>query len=187
MTDTAAPSTPTLGTALRRLYFTRFAFAIVWALVLFATSSLTGPVLTVLLVLYPLVDAAAVAWQLRAEGSSASPRIAEWINVVTSVAAAIALGIASASSIGAVLAVWGIWAVVSGAMQLVTALLRRRAGGQVPLVISGAISVLAGFSFALQGLRGATSATSVGGYAILGGIFFLISAIRLSILLRRKA
>jgi uncharacterized membrane protein HdeD (DUF308 family) len=186
MTDITAP-TQSVGSALRRLYFIRFAFAIVWAGALIATSAAQGPVLTALLVIYPFVDAAAVGWQLRAEGRGASPRIAELFNIVLSVAAAIGLGIASASSISAALAIWGAWAVLSGITQLVTALLRRRAGGQIPLVISGAISVLAGASFVVSGLRGTSGAIGIAGYAVLGGLFFLIAAIRLSIVLRKRA
>lgn len=185
MTETIAPAP--LGSAFRRLYFIRAVFAIIWAGVLIATAGALGPLLTVLVVIYPLVDAAAVGWQLRFEGKGASPRVAETLNIVFSVAAAIGLGIASTVSIGAVLAVWGAWAIVSGITQLITALLRRRAGGQIPLVISGAISVLAGGSFLVSGLQSGTSGVGIGGYAVLGGIFFLIAAIRLSIVLRRKA
>ncbi|TPW71502.1 hypothetical protein [Schumannella sp. 10F1B-5-1] len=196
-TDTptaAAASATALAPALRRLYFVRFGFAVVWAAVLIAISAAGAApdiLLGVLVVVYPLVDAAAVLWQLRAGGAedagagAASPHLAEWLNVVMSVVAAIALGIAAASSVGAVLAVWGVWAVLSGVTQLVTAVLRRRSGGQVPLILSGGISVLAGTGFLVQGLGGAASATGIGGYALVGGVFFLIAAIRLSVLLRR--
>jgi uncharacterized membrane protein HdeD (DUF308 family) len=182
----SAPAVPAIAPALRTLYFVRFALAIVWALALFATAGRAGVPFTVLVVLYPLIDAAAVLWQLRAGRGSDGSRIPEWINVVMSVAAAIALGIAASSSVAAALAVWGVWAIVSGITQLVTAILRRRAGGQVPLIVSGAISVFAGTGFLVQGLGGAGSAVGVGGYAILGGIFFLIAAIRLSLVLRTR-
>ncbi|HEY0246740.1 MAG TPA: DUF308 domain-containing protein [Gryllotalpicola sp.] len=172
---------------LRRLYFIRFAFAIVWAVVLIASGGTAGPLLTVLLVIYPLVDAASVLWQIRSEGAASQPRVTEWINVVVSVIVAIALGVTSTVSVAAALGVWGAWAVVSGITQLITAVLRRRAGGQWPQILSGAISVLAGGSFLLSAIHGATSMSTVGGYAILGGVFFVISAIRLSILLRRAA
>lgn len=184
---TSAASTTRLGAALRRIYFVRFAFALVWAALVFATASTQGPVLTVLLVLYPLVDAGAVLLQLRAEGPARGPRPAEWVNVALSVAAAIALGWASTVSAAAVLIGWGIWAVVSGLTQLFAAILRRKSGGQVPLMISGAISVLAGSAFAAQGFQGGGTLLGVGGYALLGGIFFLIAAIRLSIVLRKAS
>jgi hypothetical protein len=47
--------------------------------------------------------------------------------------------------------------------------------------------VPAGLGFLFQGLQGGTGAAGVGGYAILGGIFFLVAAIRLTIVLRRNA
>ncbi len=186
MTDTS-PTTRLEAASLRRLSLLRFAFAVVWAIVLFSTANAPVAVLAVLLVVYPLVDAGAVVWQLRSEGPTASPKAAEWINVVLSVAAAIGLGIAASVSVGAALATWGVWAVALGITQLVTALLRRRTGGQIPLVVSGAISVLAGIAFFVQGIGGTGSAVGLGGYAILGGIFFLISAIRLGIVLRKDA
>lgn len=172
--------------ALRRLYFTRFAFAIVWAGILFTTAKTTGPGLTILLVIYPLFDAGAVLWQIRADRNSRTSKPVEWINVTVSIVVAVALGIASTSSIGTALAVWGAWAICSGIPQLITAIRNRAAGGQVPQMLSGGISVLAGAAFLGQGLNHATSMAGAGGYAILGGIFFLISAIRLGMATRSR-
>jgi uncharacterized membrane protein HdeD (DUF308 family) len=176
-----------MTSTLHRLYFVRFAFALMWATILVATSPEVGPVLTVLLVIYPLVDAAAVLWQLQDEGRGQAPQMTEIANVGISVAVAVALGWTSTESIGAALGVWGAWAVASGATQLATAIQRRRAGGQIPQILSGAISILAGLAFLTQSFQDATSITPVGGYATLGGLFFLVSAIRLTILHRRSA
>lgn len=181
----SAVSSVALGATLRRIYFIRFAFALVWAALVFTVGSAEGPLQTVLLVLYPLVDAGAVLLQIRAEGDSRGPRPAELINVVLSVLAAIALGWASTVSAPAVLLAWGAWAIVSGLTQLFAAVLRRKSGGQVPLMISGGISVLAGGAFAAQGLQGGGAFAGVGGYAVLGGIFFFIAAIRLSVALKK--
>lgn len=186
-TTSTSASTPTYGTALRRLYFIRFAFAVVWAGLVFATATMAGPVLTVLLIVYPLFDAAAVLWQLRANPDSQRSKAAEWVNVVVSVVVAIALGVASTISIAAALAVWGVWAIGAGIPQLIAAIRNRRAGGQVPQMLSGGISVFAGSGFLLQGLQGAGNIAGVAGYATLGAIFFLVSAIRLSMILRKKA
>jgi uncharacterized membrane protein HdeD (DUF308 family) len=186
MTSSAASSTRP-GATLRRIYVIRFAFALVWAALIFVTSSTIGPLTTVLLVLYPLVDAGAVILQIRSEGESRGPRPAEWANVALSVLAAIALGWASTVSSAAVLIVWGSWAIVSGVTQLFAAILRRKSGGQVALIVSGAISVLAGGAFAAQGVQGGGNITGIGGYAILGGIFFLIAAIRLTVVLRKAS
>jgi uncharacterized membrane protein HdeD (DUF308 family) len=173
---------PAFRVGLRNLYVIRFAFALIWAAIVFVAAGSGAPILTVLVVLYPLADAAAVLWQLRSEGSDRASRVPEWINVVLSVVAAILLGWASTVSVGALLTVWGLWAIASGIVQLITAVLRRKLGGQIPLIVSGAISILAGVAFATS--QATSGATGIGGYAILGGVFFLIAAIRLTVLSR---
>lgn len=180
MTMTDSPKAAQLASTLRRLYLARFGFAVGWALLLALVSPLSSVVLTALLVLYPLVDAASVLIELRASGAGASTRASAKANIVLSVAASLALGIASTVSPAAVLATWGVWAVLSGGAQLVTALRRRRLGGQWPVMISGGLSFVVGFAFLAQGIGGATTVTSIAGYATLGGIFFVISAIRLA-------
>lgn len=187
MTISEAETAPSYGGVLRRLYFIRFAFAIIWAGLVFATATTGGATLTVLLVIYPLFDAGAVLWQLRADPDADRSKRSEWVNVVVSVIVAIALGISSSIAVSAALAVWGAWAIGSGIPQLITAIRNRRSGGQVAQMLSGGISVLAGASFLFQGLRGAGAITGVAGYATLGGIFFLVSAVRLSLKLRTQA
>nr|WP_296768976.1 hypothetical protein [Rhodococcus sp. (in: high G+C Gram-positive bacteria)] len=181
MTTTVPRSSSQLIGTLRTLYFARFAFAAAWAAILVATKPQLGALLTFLVVVYPLVDAAAVSWQLRIDGSAGAPRTTERINVVVSVVVAIALGWASTYSLAAALGIWGVWAAASGLTQLVTAVKRRSAGGQIPQMLSGGISIAAGLAFATQALQGSDSIDSVGGYALLGGVFFLVSAVRLSL------
>ena len=53
-------------------------------------------------------------------------------------------------------------------------------------MLSGGISLFAGGAFVAQGLQGSGMIMGVAGYALLGAIFFLVSAIRLSIVLRKK-
>lgn len=183
-TTPAAASVDGFRRALRRLYFLRFAFAVVWAGLVFATGGTAGPFLTVLLIAYPLFDAAAVLWQLRAAPEADRSTASEWVNVVVSVIVAIALGVASTFSLSAALAVWGAWAIGSGLPQLISAIRNRRSGGQVAQMLSGGISLVAGSAFLVQGLQGAETIVGAGGYATLGAVFFLVSAIRLSIVLR---
>ena len=83
------------------------------------------------------------------------------------------------------LLVWGLWAVTAGAVQLIVALTRRGLGGQWPMILSGGISVLAGLGFILQSGSSSASLVGLAGYATLGGIFFLVSAIRLGARMRR--
>ena len=173
---TVIAENPTLGTApaLRRLYFVRFGFAVVWAALLAVTASDLGLAAGVLLVLYPLFDVAAAVVDAR---SSRNREL--WLNIVISSLAAIGLAVAATSGIPAALRVWGAWAVLAGIVQLIVGLRRRRLGGQWAMILSGGISVLAGGSFIAGAGKDGASLTNLAGYAVLGGVFFLISAIRL--------
>lgn len=182
MSAVAAPPAIT-GTAptLRRLYFVRFAFAIVWALVMFTMTKEITAAAAVLLVLYPLFDVGAAvvdARSSRATGTQGSPTLL-YLNMAISLIAAAGVGVACASGIPAVLRVWGAWAIVSGLVQLVVAIPRRKLGGQIPMILSGAISALAGASFIASAGADDPKLTNAVGYAIPGGVFFLISALRL--------
>lgn len=179
MTTTAAPVSPAGAPVLRRLYLVRFGFALVWAVALFPTASSIGAVSATLLVLYPLFDAGAAVVDARSSRSSRSaPGL--YVNITISVIAAVGLVFAASSGIPAVLRVWGVWAAVAGLIQLFVALRRRALGGQWAMIASGTISTLAGISFFLHATTPHASLTNLAGYALLGGIFFLVSALRLA-------
>src|SRR3954467_1846595 len=171
-TIAASPRISGTASVLRRLYFVRFAFAIVWALVMFTTASKLGPVAVTLLVLYPLFDMAAAIIDARASRTTGSPALL-YVNIAVSLITAIGVAIACTSGIPAVLRGWGAWAVVAGLVQLIVGVTRRKMGGQWPMIISGGISVLAGGSFIAGASAANASLSNVAGYAVLGGIFFL--------------
>jgi uncharacterized membrane protein HdeD (DUF308 family) len=173
MTTTTAPA-QTLGGNLRRLYFVRFGFALVWAALMFTTAKEIGALSATLLVIYPLFDVAAAIVDVRS-----SRKTGLYVNIAISSLATVGLAVAAASGIPAALRVWGAWAVVAGAIQLVVGLSRRRMGGQWPMILSGGISVLAGGSFIAGASKDGASLSGLAGYALLGGIFFLVSALRL--------
>ncbi|MBO1330773.1 hypothetical protein [Streptomyces sp. VRA16 Mangrove soil] len=175
-----APLTGTpLPAALRKLYLLRFAFAAVWAALLFTTADSLNLAGRTLLVLYPLFDAACAVVDLRSTRAAGSALTRLYVNIGLSVLTAVALAVALASGIPAVLRVWGVWAVTAGVTQLALGLVRRQWGGQWPMIVSGAISTLAGVSFFLQAGNGAATLRNLAGYAFLGGVFFLVSALRL--------
>ena len=179
MTITATtPDQATSAPALRRLYIVRFAFAAVWAASLLALGSDLRAATKVLLVLYPAFDVAAAVVDARSSRTSRATK-GLYANILISTAAAIGLAVAVASGSADVLRVWGLWAITAGLVQLVVALLRRSTGGQWPMILSGGISVLAGASFLAQATKTHPSLAPLTGYAALGGIFFLISALRL--------
>jgi len=168
-----AGATSTAG-HLWRLYFARFVFAAAWAGTFAAIGSKIDAGSVTLLILYPAFDVAAAIFDARSTRDRALD-----VNIAVSTAAAAGLAFAAAGDIPDVLRAWGAWAVVAGLVQLYLALRRRRAlGGQWAMILSGGISVLAGAGFIGQA-GSATSMKQVAGYAALGGIFFLISAVRL--------
>ncbi|MEU4286869.1 hypothetical protein AB0E63_01490 [Kribbella sp. NPDC026596] len=176
-TGTVADATSSTK-ALRTLYYVRFGFAIIWAILMMAMAKTINPGTVALLVIYPLFDLAAAVIDFRSSGAS-RPKAPLYLNMGLSLLAAIGLAVAATSGIPSVLRVWGVWAITAGIVQLIVAILRYRLGGQWAMILSGGISVLAGSSFIVMAGGPNASLTTVAGYAILGGVFFLISAIRL--------
>jgi uncharacterized membrane protein HdeD (DUF308 family) len=164
--------------ALRRLYAVRFAFAAAWAALLLVAGSELTTGAKVLLFLYPAFDVAAAVVDARSARTS-GPVKGLYANMAVSVLAAIGVAVAGTSGVADVLRVWGAWAVVSGLIQLLVGVARRPMGGQWAMILSGGISVLAGASFIRSAGQDDPSLTALAGYATLGGIFFLVSAIRL--------
>lgn len=87
-----------------------------------------------------------------------------------------------------VLGVFGVWAILSGLLQLGTALRRRkRYGAQWAMILSGAQSALAGGAFIFQAQAPAVpSIATIAGYAGFGAFYFLVSGLALSISARRR-
>jgi uncharacterized membrane protein HdeD (DUF308 family) len=160
--------------SLRNLYLARFGFAVVWAGLLAVTAKDLGVVAVALLVLYPLADVAAAVVDLRSSGNKAL-----YVNIAMSALAAAGLAVAASGGIPAVLRVFGAWAVVAGVIQLVVGVSRRKLGGQWAMILSGAGSVLAGSSFVIGAGREGATLVNLAGYAVVGGVLFLISALRL--------
>jgi len=177
MTSTVADAT-SRTVRLRNLYYVRFGFAVIWAGLLALTASTLNPASITLLVIYPLFDLAAAVIDFRDSGTERS-RTPLYINMALSLLTAIGLAVAVSSGIPDVLRVWGVWAITAGIAQVIVALFRYRLGGQWAMILSGGISTLAGTSFILQAGGAKASVTALAGYATLGGVFFLISAVRL--------
>jgi uncharacterized membrane protein HdeD (DUF308 family) len=182
---TTAPADSPIRTAttdatpvLRKLYFGRFAFAIVWAAAFGLTASPYGSAALALAVLYPVFDVVAAAIDARSAAAAGRSRVALYLNIGVSAVAAVALGVVGTGDVGDVLRVWGAWAIASGAVQLAVGVQRRAQKGHYPMIFSGGISILAGSSFVISA-HDATKLTSIAGYAVLGGVFFLVSALRL--------
>ena len=125
-----------------------------------------------LLTAYPLIDVVASLASARVQEHGTALRV----NAAISALAAVVVGAtAFGSDAGAALAAFGAWAAVSGAMQFVLAL---RGSRQVPMLISGGVSTLAGVSFlSAAGMHDAHLAV-LGGYMAVGAVLYLVSARR---------
>ncbi|MFC5061085.1 DUF308 domain-containing protein [Actinomycetospora atypica] len=163
------------------LLLARIVFALVWAAVLLAVGPGLGLAMVVVLVLYPVGDLVLVgADALRSGTASRGARIGLGFNLAVSAVAAVLLAVAAADGVPAVLRVWGAWAVVAGAGQLVVALARRRTRrGQWPLIVSGGLSCVVGFAFVAMAAGPAPQLAPLAGYAAAGAVFALIGFLRL--------
>ncbi|KPC68293.1 membrane protein, partial [Streptomyces sp. NRRL F-6602] len=184
LTESAAatastPAAASPAAALRKLYFLRFAFAAAWAALLLTTAGTLTTLTAVLLVAYPLFDVGCAVADLRFARAHAQPVRGLYANIALSTLTAAGLAVAATSGIPAVLRVWGAWAITAGLVQLAVGVARRGLGGQWAMIASGGISTLAGASFIAQAGGADASLSALAGYAFLGGVFFLASALRL--------
>jgi hypothetical protein len=186
-TRPAPPAPTTLARALRNLYFIRTGFSLVWVALLFAVASTAPALMTALLVLYPAWDVLATLRDLQINRAGGTSRLPQYLNVGLGLGTTAAVALALPRGVPAVLVVFGAWAVLSGLLQLVLAWRRRQLGGQWPLIISGAQSMLGGSSFVLLAHEPTMGLTSLGGYAAFGAFYFLLAALRLHHSLRGAA
>jgi uncharacterized membrane protein HdeD (DUF308 family) len=161
------------------LFLIRGLVAIVWAVAFAAAADTPTTDVTVgaavLLVLYPLIDVAASLIDARNERGSA--RRVLLVGAATSALAAIALAVAATGTVADALAVFGVWAVVSGVAQLVTALRRRaKFGSQWPMLLAGGISAILGVAFVAASTRTDPMLSMLAIYAATGGIDFILQA-----------
>jgi len=184
MTQDLAAS-PSAG-ALTRYYFVRAAVAAAWVAAALTAGESHPAAAAVLLVLYPAWDALANARDAQANGGlPANPSQA--LNLAVSAVTAMAVLLALRSGMHAVLAVFGVWAVLAGLLQLATGLRRWRSyGAQWAMVLSGVQSALAGAFFLKQATGPATpSIATIAPYAAFGAFYFLVSAVWLAVRNRR--
>ena len=173
---------------LKSYYFTRAGVSVVWVAAAFTLGSRMPPVAAALLLAYPAWDALANFVDARRSGGltqNGSQAFNVGVSAITTMAVAFALG----QGMHAVLAVFGVWAILAGLFQLITGVRRWKAGGQWAMVLSSAQSVLAGAFFVRQATGAATPGiTDIAPYAAFGAFYFLASAIWLTVAdMRRRS
>lgn len=167
---------------LKQYYFLRAAFSIAWVVAAFAVGPSSPAIAGVLLALYPAWDAAANFVDGLRSGGLDQNRT-QVLNVVVSLATTIAVLIALQMSMNWVLGVFGMWAILSGLLQLGTAIRRWKSyGAQWAMVLSGGQSALAGGFFIFQATTPMSpTIATVTGYAAVGAVYFLVSAVWLTV------
>jgi uncharacterized membrane protein HdeD (DUF308 family) len=173
-----------------RVFLIRGVIAIAWAAIFVAVAGSLTTGLTVgagvLLVLYPLIDAVATLIDARSQHGSARRLLL--VNAGSSILAAVALGVAATRGVAVVFVVFGVWAAVSGAAQLVVALRRRaQLGNQWPLLLANGVSVIGGVAFIIAAIVGHPKLGMLAIYAATGGTEFVIQAWLLARRRRRLA
>jgi len=163
----------------REVAVTRAAAAVLWAIVyllaLHGQRVLTSsdiPVLAgLLLAAYPVIDAVASIseWRLRSDRAELCAGVViDGLAIIGLLMAALSLHTQS------VLIAFGAWALASGLLQLTRAWRTDRPRRvQLPLTTSGAISAIAGVSFAAMASQHIAHLSYLGGYAVLGALLFL--------------
>lgn len=169
------------GYSLRKLYFTRTVFQILWAGSVIATAIAEPAIAAVLLIVYPLWDVACTVYDLNTSALDGSARTSQIINAVVGAATAIGIAFTVFRQPAYAIGIFGVWAFGAGLLQLAAGLIRRKQlGGQWAMILSGLQSMAAGAAFGLGGLQGKFHVKDLGGYAIFGAIYFLIAGILLS-------
>lgn len=166
---------------LQSYYFARAAFSIAWVAAAVYSAG-QAPLATILLVIYPAWDAIANYFDARANGGLAVNR-SQMLNVAASSFMTLVVIVAIMKDNYAVLAVYGIWAILSGLLQLYTGVRRWRTyGAQWIMILSGAQSTLAGAFMIIKSLGAMPpSIVDIAPYAGFGAFYFLLSAIWLTV------
>lgn len=179
-TSTLTTRTPRANgerSSLLKLYLIRGILAVVWAAVFAGAHDTLDARAIVLLIVYPLIDAVSSVIDYRAL-SDDSERGLTAFNGVLSALATPAVGIAGTSGVAAALSVFGVWAVLSGAAQVVVGLRRRgpELGRQWPMLIAGGLSFVVGIFYNIQAAGDEPSLDVLSVYATGGGVFFIVQA-----------
>lgn len=171
---------------LKPYYLTRAVVAGVWFAAAFSVGMTSPAAASALLIAYPAYDAIANLIDAQRSGGL-KPNTSQSVNVAISVVAAIAVAVALKHDMHAVIGVFGTWAILAGAFQLITGVRRWKIGAQWAMVLAGAQSALVGAYFIKQAVgSAAVGIVDIAPYAAFGALYFFISAVWLAIAEARR-
>jgi uncharacterized membrane protein HdeD (DUF308 family) len=163
---------------LKRYYAIRAIASVLWIALALTIGQAQPAAGAVLFVAYPLWDCVANYVDARRNGGlRVNPT--QFLNTLVSAVVTVAVGAALTRDVYAATAVLGVWAGLSGVLQLATGVRRwREASAQWPQILSGAQSCLAAthvVGSALDRAPGITVA-SIWPYVAFGALYFALSA-----------
>jgi uncharacterized membrane protein HdeD (DUF308 family) len=165
---------------LRKLYFIRVAFSVTWVILVSLLAKTSFTAATILLVIYPLWDVVGTFLDIRANQGNGTSVTPQYVNVAISIITTLAVAFAISKDVPSALIVFGAWALLTGLIQLVLGLKRRKEfGGQWPMILSGGQSMLAGVSFIAMAHSPNMGIVNLAGYSAFGAFYYLLAAIRL--------
>lgn len=167
---------------LRFYYLVRALVSLIWVAAVVIISPRFPFVAGALLLIYPAWDGLAnVIDASRNGGLRRNPTQA--FNAAVSCSATVAVAFGLAMSMNVVLGIFGVWASLSGLLQLATAVRRWKiVGAQWAMALSGAQSAVVGVTFLWKAAGPVTaSPVDIAPYAAFGAFYFLLSAVGLSV------
>jgi uncharacterized membrane protein HdeD (DUF308 family) len=167
---------------LKSYYSVRAAFSAIWVVLAFSIGKQATAGVAVLLVIYAAWDALANFIDMSRSGGTGKNRT-QAINIAVSAVTAVAVVLELSIGAPPILVIFGVWAILSGLLQLATAVRRwKDLGAQWAMILSGAQSALAGAFFIIQsGASTPPAIFKIAGYAAVGAAYFLISAVWLHV------
>jgi uncharacterized membrane protein HdeD (DUF308 family) len=163
---------------LTRYYAVRALASVIWIALALTIGKAQPAAGAVLFVAYPLWDCIANYVDARRTGGlRANPT--QFLNAIVSALVTVAVGVALTRDVYAATAVIGVWAGLSGILQLATGVRRwREASAQWPQILSGAQSCFAATHFVSSALHRVpgTSVASIWPYSAFGALYFALSA-----------
>jgi uncharacterized membrane protein HdeD (DUF308 family) len=176
-----------MSRALRNIYLLRVGFSVLWVTLIatasFSPTSGTAPsaLVALLIAAYPAADLIASIADLRSN-TTRRATVPQRINVIADAGAVTLVAVAATHSLTAAMNVFAGWAIASGAIQLVVGVRRLgRLRAQWLMIISGAGSIYAGTTFINWTQSPAGALHTLTQYSIGGAVWYLLTAIWLSI------
>lgn len=179
-TKTTASSAVQTARSLRSLYFARVVFSAIWVILISIFAKTNSGIAGILFIIYPAWDVFATYLDIKANPPHVS-KTPQYVNAVIGILTTIGVALALQKGVPAAIMVFGAWAIITGLIQLILGLRRRKElGGQWPMIISGGQSMIAGSAFIAMANSPTMGISSLAGYSAFGAFYFLLAAIRLS-------